>query len=187
MSVSGISSRLSSLQENQSNSLTQIRKDFESLGGALQSGDLSDAKQALAQLQQDISYQGGSGSNPMSSDLETLDTALDSGDIEAAQKAYDSIMAKLSQGSQGQAAGGAEAKSAAGNEDTVTLSGDASTSQSQSGSTVFDARDTNQDGFVSFQEEIEYELKHPGDTDVTQQTTESSGSGGIGSFLDIKA
>jgi hypothetical protein len=181
MSVSGISSKLYSFQENQSNSLTRIRNDFDRLGSALQSGDLSDAKQALAQLQQDISCQGVAGSNPLSSDLESLGTALDSGDIEAAQKTYESIKAKLTQGPEEQAAGGT---SASGREDTVTLSGDAATSQS--GSTVFDARDTNQDGFVSFQEEIEYSLKHPGETDMTQQSSESSG-GGIGSFLNIKA
>lgn len=182
MSVSGISSSLYTLQGNQSNCLAQIRKDFESLGSALQSGDLSDAKKAFARLQQGIASQGGNSGNPMSSDLETLGTALDSGDIEAAQEAYNSILAKLSQGPQGSA----EGKRAAAPGDAVTLSGD--NAAAKSSSTVYDVRDSNQDGFVSFQEEVEYAFKHPGETVNSRQTSKASdNSGGVGNILNIKA
>jgi hypothetical protein len=48
MSISGISSSLSTYQTNQVSPFTKIKQDFESLGKALESGSLEDAKKAYA-------------------------------------------------------------------------------------------------------------------------------------------
>jgi hypothetical protein len=76
----------------------QRRKDFQSLESAVQSGDASGAKQALAAFQKDSSTiqssQGGqaaslspSSSSPVGQDLASLTQAVQSGDIGTAQKA----------------------------------------------------------------------------------------------------
>ena len=76
----------------------QRRQDFQSLQGALQSGDLASAQQAFAALQKDAP--GAKGPNPkgnsqMSQDFQTLQSALQSGDLSGAEKAFASIQQEI--------------------------------------------------------------------------------------------
>jgi len=78
------------------NSMAQMKQNFDDLGSALKSGNISDAKAAFTKLQKNAPSQG---SQP--SEIESLSKALDSGDLEYAQTAYSSIQDKMSQGPQG--------------------------------------------------------------------------------------
>jgi hypothetical protein len=164
MSISSISSSVNSFQTNQANVFAQVKKDFDNLGSALESGNLSDAKKAFAQLQKDAPSQSGKDNNPMSSAIESLGKALDSGDIQGAQEIYKKIQGMMSQGPP--AGGSGDTKSSGSNINVI----------SQSNSTVYDKRDTNKDGTVSAQEAIEYALKHPAVADNGQQILKSSNS-----------
>ena len=77
------------------------REDFKSLGKALQSGDLSAAKDALTQLQSDIAAVGGqsgrgnsllgqlaSTDGAAAKDLQAVSDAIDSGSVSDAQNAF---------------------------------------------------------------------------------------------------
>jgi len=180
MSISGISSSVSSFQTNQANPFTKIKADFESLGSALKSGSLDDAKKAFAQLQKDTPKQSGTGTNPMSADIDSLGKALDSGDLKAAQEAYAKIQEKISQGPPAGGPGGGPggAKKAS-----------ASSAGSQSDSKVYDKKDINKDGTVSYEEEMAYALNHPEDANKSQQNPQGSGNLNalVGSIVDIKA
>ncbi len=74
--------------------LKQVRTDFASLAGALQSGDLAAAQQAFAALQQDqpqiaaASNSSTAGADPLGQAVGDLAGALKSGDLAAAQKAF---------------------------------------------------------------------------------------------------
>ena len=176
MSISGISSSVSSFQTNQANPFTKIKADFDSLGSALKSGSLEDAKKAFAQLQKDTPTQSGTGTNPMSSDIDSLGKALDSGDLKAAKEAYAKIQEKISQGPPAGGPGGAKKASA-------------SNAGSQSDSKVYDKKDINKDGTVSYEEEMAYALNHPEDANKSQQNPQGSGNLNalVGSIVDIKA
>jgi hypothetical protein len=78
------------------NPMAQMKQNFDDLGSALKSGNISDAKAAFAKLQQNAPSQG---SRP--SEIESLSKALDSGDLKGAQSAYSKIQEKMSQGPQG--------------------------------------------------------------------------------------
>jgi hypothetical protein len=87
-------------------------QDFESLGNALQSGDLSDAQSAFSQLEQDMPglsqlLQSGSSSSssatqnsPIATALQSLQSSLQSGDLSGAQQAFSSLQQNL-QGTSG--------------------------------------------------------------------------------------
>jgi hypothetical protein len=79
-----------------SDPMAQMKANFDDLGSALKSGNISDAKAAFAKLQQNAPSQG---SQP--SEIESLSKALDSGNLKGAQAAYSSIQDKMSQGPQG--------------------------------------------------------------------------------------
>jgi hypothetical protein len=176
MSISGISSSVSLYQTNQVSSFTKIKQDFDSLGSALESRNLSDAKKAFAQLQKDAPTQGGTGTNPMKSDIDSLGKALDSGDLKAAQEAYRKIQEKISQGPPAGGPGGAKRASA-------------HNVGSQSNNKVYDKKDTNKDGTVSYEEEIIYDLTHPEDANKSQQNPQGSDNlnAWVGSTVDTKA
>ena len=171
MSISGISSSVSSFQANQTNTFTKIKKDFDSLGSALKSGNLEDAKKAYAQLLKDAPTQDGKGANPMSKDIDSLGKALDSGDLKAAQEAYTKIQDKMSQGPPAGRPGGAKNASA-----------------SKADSKTYDKKDINKDGTVSAQEEMIYALQHLDDVDKSQQNSQGSGNLNtlVGSIVDTK-
>jgi hypothetical protein len=172
MSISGISSSVSSFQTNQANPFTRIKQDFESLGKALESGNLEDAKKAYAQLQKDAPTQDGKGANPMSADIDSLGKALESGDLKAAQEAYAKIQEKIAQGPPAGGPGGAKKASA-------------SKAGSQSDNKVYDKKDINKDGTVSYEEEMAYTLQHPEDMNKRQQDQKGSGNL-LGSIVDTK-
>jgi hypothetical protein len=87
MSVSAISSSSGLTPSAWQSQIGQIRSDFQALGKALQSGDLTAAQQAYATLQQDLPANQSSsttGNNPLSA----IGQALQSGDLTAAQQAF---------------------------------------------------------------------------------------------------
>jgi Ca2+-binding EF-hand superfamily protein len=70
---------------------------IENLSSALQSGNISDAQEALTALQKDVSaHNGGQSNDPFSQDLQTLSDALQSGSMSDAQSIFAGIQDKLS-------------------------------------------------------------------------------------------
>jgi hypothetical protein len=111
MNVSNISVTSDYYQNNVQNPWQQNRQDFNSLGSALQSGDLTSAQNAFAAWQKDLQSVPGSTSpqtaqtaqasgpfgnnSKANSDLQALGTALQSGDVAGAQKAFASLKQDL--------------------------------------------------------------------------------------------
>ena len=179
MQISGVHSSSASVQSVAgSNPLAKVKKDFEALGSALDSGNLDEAKKAFAQLQKDAPSQGGKN-NPLSDTIESLGKALDSGDLKSAQEAYGKIKKAMSQrppaGGQGAGAGGANGASGPGG--------------GSSSNKTYDPKDTNKDGTVSVMEEIVYDLAHPQEAKKGQpapQATQSTANGAAGGMIDIQ-
>jgi hypothetical protein len=95
MSVSSVSSTSGVNATDFSASFKQTRADFQSLASALQSGDLSSAQQAFAQLQQDnprlaqaLNSDSSTSDNSRLNDLKSLAGALQSGNLAGAQQAF---------------------------------------------------------------------------------------------------
>ena len=167
--------------------ISKMKQSFEELGSALESGDLSSAKDLLAQLNKNAPA-GGSGDNPMSQKMDALSKAVESGDVKAAQQAYADIKKTMAQGpggggapggSQGAARGGQRPGGTppAGGQKPSGASGSSASSSTASSSKTYEAADTNKDGKVSAMEEIAYSLKNP------EKSQESSTS----SSIDITA
>lgn len=139
---------LSALQGN--DRFAKIKQSFNNLGSALESGNLSDAKTALAELQKNAPKQAGGSSNPMSQKMEALSKAIDSGDVKAAQDAYADIKQTMSQRPAGRPSGpppgGAPPSGGAGK----------ASGTEDSSSKVYDEMDANKDGTVSTQEKLAY-------------------------------
>ena len=154
MQVTAISSR-SSATAQASSVLDKVKQSFQSLGTALESGNLSDAKDALTQLQKKAPAQAGNTSNPIGTKMEVLSKAVDSGDLKAAKAAYADIKKTLSERP---ATGSAPTRGAGG---PPPSGGGKSSSASGSSSKVYDKKDANKDGTVSWKEEQDYDLKHP--------------------------
>jgi len=103
MSVGSISSGSSPYSANGSSAMNQRMKDFQALGQALQSGNLTSAQSAFAALQQNLSQtsQSSSGQGPLaansaaSKDVQSIQSALQSGDISGAQKAFTQLKTDL--------------------------------------------------------------------------------------------
>ena len=184
MTLSGVSSSVGSYQTNQSISPTGIEKLFEKLGAALKSGNLSEAKDAFAQLQKNAPAKsaGATGTDPLSSDIDSLGKALDSGDLKAAQDAYSALQSKLPTG---QAAG----QKAGGNKGAGGDAHSASGAGSQSSSKVYDKMDANKDGKVSAEEKLAYRLKHPDMEKKTPSNTTGSDNSksSVGTIVDTTA
>jgi hypothetical protein len=83
-------------EASSNNPMAQMKQNFDDLGSALKSGNISDAKAVFDKLQQNAPSQG---SQPP--EIESLSKALDSGNLKGAQAAYSSIQDKMSQGPQG--------------------------------------------------------------------------------------
>lgn len=164
------------------NPMEKVKQKFEDLGSALQAGDLSGAKKALAELQKNAP---GKGSDGKSTEIDNLSKALDSGDLSAAKNAYSKIQEKMSQGPPAGArppqgaptgasgvsldTGGEPAKSGTGK------SGGSRSSGSSSSNKTYDKMDANKDGKVSAREEFDYELAHPKQKESDAAATSSSG------------
>ena len=163
--------------------MSKMKQSFDKLGSALESGDLSSAKDLLAQMKKNAPAQGG-GDNPMSQKMDALSKAVESGDVKGAQQDYADIKKTMAQapgagggmaGSRGAAGGGQRPGGTppAGGQKPSGASGSTASSSSASSNKTYDAKDTNKDGKVSAMEEIEYDLTHP------KQSQESSSSGSI--------
>jgi outer membrane protein assembly factor BamD (BamD/ComL family) len=109
MNVSAINSASNPYQSSVQGVYQQRAQDFRSLQNALQSGDLSGAKQAFASLQSNApnSTQAPGGavntsgqSSPFAKDFQTLQSALQSGDLSGAQNAFATLKQDM-QGAQG--------------------------------------------------------------------------------------
>jgi hypothetical protein len=101
-SISSVSSTTNLYQPANQNGFGQFVQDFQAIGSALQSGDLSTAQSALATFQQDL--QGNSqtsssqpfGKNSQAnSDYQNLVSALQSGNLSNAQQAFASLQTDL--------------------------------------------------------------------------------------------
>ena len=183
--ISGIGSSGNLQQVSGSNPFAKVKQDFDALGSALDSGNLTDAKKAFAQLQKDAPSQGGK-KNPLSDTIDSLGKALDSGDLKGAQDAYGKIKEAMSQkqptGGQGGGAGGAGG-----------ASGASGAGGGSSSNKTYDVKDTNKDGTVSAMEELVYDLAHSQQakngqlTQATQATSNSTANGVAGETIDIQA
>ncbi len=110
MSISALSSNLITdlSQQYQQNPLQQIRKDFNQLASALQSGDLSGAQSAYSSIQQLLqdnqsssnSITGSNGTSTIQNDFATLGQALQSGDLSQAQSAFSQLQSDFKAASQ---------------------------------------------------------------------------------------
>ena len=186
MSVSAVSGSTSMYQPDQSK-MEQMKKSFDGLGSALKSGNLEDAKKAFADLKKNAPSQGAGGNDPMSKDMDAVQKALDSGDVKGAQEAFSKIQEKMSQGPpQGAPAGG---KPQGNQQDTVSLSSEAKDAaqngSSSSNSTSFDKMDANQDGTVTAQERLEYQLSQAKESDSS--TSNSTTAQNLSSALQKAA
>jgi hypothetical protein len=85
MSISGISSSVSKYQTNQVNPFTKIKQNFESLGKALESGSLDDAKKAYAKIQEKIA-QGPPAGGPGGAKKASASNAGSQSDTKAYEK-----------------------------------------------------------------------------------------------------
>ena len=101
-SISSVSSTTNLYQPTNQNGYGQFIQDFQAIGSALQSGDLSSAQSALATFQQNL--QGNSqttssqpfGQNSQAnSDYQNLVSALQSGNLSNAQQAFASLQTDL--------------------------------------------------------------------------------------------
>jgi soluble cytochrome b562 len=154
-----ISSVTSTLYQSVSGSdpMAKMKQLFQSLGSALNSGNLSDAKNALAQLQKNAPANSSDGNNPISAKVEKLSKAIDSGNLKAAKDAYADIKKTMSQGQPTQGrAGGPGGASPGGAKQSSGANGTSSKKE-------YDKKDLNKDGAVSAEEEIVYDLKNPGE------------------------
>ena len=86
---------------------SKIKQSFNKLDKALSSGDISDAKDALAQIQNNAPKFAGAANDPMASKMNTLSQALNSGDMSAAQSAYANIKQTMAKGPSGTPPSGA--------------------------------------------------------------------------------
>src|SRR5580658_7786586 len=100
--ISSVSSTNNPYQTTGQNGLAQTGQDFNSIGSALQSGNVSAAQSALTAFQQDL--QGNpqtSASQPFgnnsqaNTDYQSLVSSLQSGNLPSAQKAFASLQTDL--------------------------------------------------------------------------------------------
>lgn len=106
-SISSVSSTTNpyAYQTTSQNSFSQIAQDFQAVGSALQSGDLSAAQSALTTFQQALQGSSSQSSNTNSqpfgknssanTDFQNLTSALQSGNLSGAQKAFASLQTDL--------------------------------------------------------------------------------------------
>jgi len=160
MQINSITSRSGPTFQEPEN-FAKIKQAFQDLGKALESGNLTDAKTALATLQKNAPPKTEAGSDPMSVKMEALTKALNSGDVKAAKDAYADIKKAMSQrpsGSKRPQGGGGKPSGSAPPQSAHAASSSQSSSKSDK---VYDKRDTNKDGEVSWTEQTSYDLAHP--------------------------
>ncbi len=167
LSISANSGLMPQINQSQ---MAQMKSQFDQLGKALDSGDLTAAKKAFSAIQKNApqgTSQGDQGPMAqMKSNIDQLGQALDSGDLAAAKKAYSAIQQSVPKGGpKGAPPAGGGAPPATG--ETKSASG----SKSSSSSTSTDPRDLNGDGVVSAAESLIYSIRHP---DLTKKGSDGA-------------
>jgi ribosomal protein S20 len=151
MSVSGISSGNNLYPAALQSVNSQRRTDFQALGSALQSGDLTGAQAAFAALQRDLQGAGQTQAqsgvqSAAQSDYQNLASALQSGDLSSAQKAFAALQQDLQTVLHRHSHhhhhhhAGAVAPTAATGEASLTSTGSTSSTDSQSAGGSIDLR-----------------------------------------------
>jgi hypothetical protein len=104
-SISTVSSTTNPYLATNQNAFTQFVNDFNAIGNALQSGDVSTAQSALATFQRNLpgnsqspSSQPFGGNSQANTDYNSLAGALQSGDLSGAQQAFASLQNDLEGG-----------------------------------------------------------------------------------------
>lgn len=165
-------------ESNHHSRLSRFKQDFEAIGTALASGDLTAAKTALEDLQSKAPTTKKSDKNPVAAKMEALSQAVESGDLEGAQKAYEEVKKTLSERPSGgrPPGGGGGPPPEAGTKGPSTKPSSPAEDDSDSGQTC-DVKDFNRDGTVTALEEFQYAAKKPASTDTTASspTTQSLG------------
>ena len=87
MSVGSISGT-SSFQLPSQDTINKTKQSFDKLGTAIDSGNLSDAKEALNQLKNSAPQGSNDSNNPLSSKIDALSKAIDTGDTAGAKTSY---------------------------------------------------------------------------------------------------
>jgi hypothetical protein len=100
--ISSVSSATGLYQPANQGSFSQSVQDFQAIGSALQSGDLTSAQSALAAFQQDLPASSQTSSNQpfganskANSDYQSLVSALQSGNLSNAQQSFASLQTDL--------------------------------------------------------------------------------------------
>jgi hypothetical protein len=171
MEINAASSRsYAAIQGN--DGFAKAKQSFKNIGKALESGNLSDAKEALAQLQANAPAQAKNNKNPMSAKMEALNKAVESGDLAAAQGAYADIKKTMAQRPTGGGGrpGGAGGPPPGGGAPPSGAGKSSGTSETSDSNKVYDPKDTDKDGTVSWKEEQDYALNHPEQSDRTSTT-----------------
>jgi hypothetical protein len=152
--------------------VAKAKQSFQDLGQALDAGNLNDAQKALAQLQANAPAQANNANNPMSAKTEALDKAMKSGDLKAAKIAYADIKETMSQrpAGGGRRAGNAGGPPPGGGAPPRGAGKSSKTSEGSDSAKIYDRKDANKDGTVSWKEEQDYDLKHPEKADGTSTT-----------------
>lgn len=160
MQISGISggSQLSGVSENP---FSQMKQLFKKVGTALDSGDITGAKTALAQLKKIAPASDGNQENPVAAKMDELSKALDSGDLKTAQKAFASIQNLASQNRTTISGAGPRGPRPSGPPPSGGGKKAEGTSGSSGSNQVYDKMDANKDGTVSPEERAAYALKNP--------------------------
>jgi hypothetical protein len=187
-SIAANSGSMPQINQSQMAKMAQMKSQFDQLGKALDSGDLTAAKQAYSAIQQNAP-QGAGDQGPMAqmkSKIDQLGQALDSGDLSAAKKAYSAIQQSAPQGMpKGTPPAGGGAPPSVGG--TKSSSGGNSTGTS----TSTDPMDLNGDGTVSAAERLIYSTRHPdltkmdSDEAKAQETPEDTNSTGAKRSIDV--
>lgn len=172
------------------NRFAKAKQAFDDLASALQSGDLTSAKEAFAALQDNLPPRANQAGNPLAAKIDALGQALDKGDLASARQAFADIQSSLAQRPSrgGQPSGGLPPGGAppTGGPHGGGHGGGHGTEKSGSSSTnqTYDPKDTNQDGTVSLQEELIYNLSH---AQATKSTTSSAANGATSNSIDLVA
>jgi hypothetical protein len=97
MSISGVTSTANLNQAAYTSPFAQAKQDMQALGTALSSGNLSDAQNAFAQLQQNLPASSGTTTSQNSDSpgqaIQNIGSALQSGNITDAQQAFAKLQA----------------------------------------------------------------------------------------------
>jgi len=103
MSISSVSASNNQYQTTNQTGYAQIAQNFQAIGTALQSGNLSSAQSALTTFQQSLPSNSSQTSNSQpfgknsqaNSDYQSMVSALQSGNLSSAQQSYSSLQSDL--------------------------------------------------------------------------------------------